>query len=72
MKTQVTAKRRGAPQRCFGNQEERQSYRKPNEAHILAPITAEPSYDWTRGMFPLSNGLQVAFVSYHLIAHRLK
>jgi hypothetical protein len=45
MKTDVTTKQRGAPQRCFSNQEERQSNRKPNDAHILAPITAEPSCD---------------------------
>jgi hypothetical protein len=30
----VMAKQCGAPQRYFSDQEERQSYRKPNEAHI--------------------------------------
>jgi hypothetical protein len=35
-KQHVTAKRRGAPQRCFSNQEERQFYRNPNDTHIRA------------------------------------
>jgi hypothetical protein len=34
----VMAKQCGAPQRHFSDQEDRQSYRKPNEAHI--PCTA--------------------------------